>query len=205
MNKVLKFTCQSCGKSFEFNYGTGKMATINDVLVRLPTADAAKLLEIVNTLMKGKTQEQRTSFMMNHADGLSFIEYSQCGDSIHLFNAKDIEEIAAHRPEAEKAAIEKSIAKFEEAMKFEGIFAFDALVFCRKCKSLQQGLYLKLHGITEGKEQAFVYANKCGKCGCNTTLVNDENVGYMAEGLPLRAPCPDCFSKMELSTVTFKP
>lgn len=205
MNKVLKFTCQSCGKSFEYTYGTGNMATINDVLVRLPKADAAKLLEIINTMMKGKPQAQRTTYMMNHADGLSYINYDYCGDAIHLFNAKDIEELKAKKPDAEKAALEKSIKAFNDAMRFEGIVAFDAIVFCRKCKSLQQGFFLKLRGMSDGKEHAYIYANKCSKCGNNTVLVNDENVGYMAEGLTLRAPCPDCFGKMVVDSVTFKP
>lgn len=205
MSKHISLTCMDCQKKHDYIIGAGRMSTPNDVLARLPKEDAAKLIEILNSMMKSKTIPQRTPFMMNHADGLSLIDYSHCGESIHLFSTADINGINAVFTPEQLKFIEASINKFNDASKFEGIMAFDAITYCRKCKRLQQGLFIKLRAIVNGKEQAFVYVFKCENCGGNTVLVNDDNVGYLSEGKIVRSPCPDCGGKMQVTSVSYTP
>lgn len=205
MLKTLTFFCQDCGEKHSFTYGADKMSTLQDVLDVMKKEDVARLVETMNRITAKKTVEQRTSFMMNHADGLTMIHYPSCGDSIHLLEAADIKGLEANYIDDQKRRIEDSLKRFVYYSKFEGVMAFNAMFYCRKCRRIQQGMFLRLHAVEDNKPHNFLIANKCERCGGDTVLINDDNVGYLAEDLTVRCPCPMCGGKMLLGAVSFKP
>ncbi len=204
MVKTVTFKCEKCGKNHVFEIGTKNMAMLQDALDCVPERDADKLLEAVNRMLMNKTEAQRTAFMMNNADPLSMINYDACGQSLSLFNAEDVKHIYAKYNEQQIEKLNQSMALWEDLQHGEGFVAFDAIFYCRKCKKLLQGLFLKVRSVEDKKERVYLYSPKCPACGNDLTLVNDANMGYMFEGLVARAPCPSCGGKLIASNVSFK-
>ncbi len=205
MIKTVTFKCGKCGKNHVFTIGTRDMATLQDAVDNVPERDADKLLEAVNRMLMNKTEAQRTSFMMNNADALSMVNYDTCGSYINLFEAKDVREIYSKYNPQQIEKLNKSMALWEDATISEGFVAFDAIFYCRKCKKLQQGIYLKVRSIEDKRERIYLYSQKCSVCGNEVALVNDANMGYLFEGVVARAPCPDCGGSLIATDVRFKP
>lgn len=205
MIKIVTFKCEKCGKDHVYNVGTRDMATLQDALDKVPERDADKLLEAVNRMLMNKTEAQRTAFMMNNADVLSMINYDVCGPSISLFDNNDIRNIYGRYSQQQIDKLNQSMALWENVRRGEGFVAFDAMFYCRKCKKLQQGMFLKVRSVEDKRERVYVFNQKCGTCGAEMVLVNDANMGYMFEGLVARAPCPDCGGKLVATDVRFRP
>ncbi len=205
MVKIVTLKCQKCGKDHVYKIGTKGLATLQDAVDRIPERDADKLLEAVNRMLMNKTEAQRTAFMMNNADGLSMVNYEICGQSINLFEQDDIKDAYSRYTVEQIVKLNKSMSMWEDAKSSEGFIAFDAIYYCRKCKKLVQGTYLKVSSIEDRKERSYTYAPKCGTCGNELMLVSDANMGYLFEGLTARAPCPDCNGKLTVTEVQFKP
>ncbi len=205
MIKTVTLRCGKCGKNHVYNIGTRDMATLQDAVDNVPERDADKLLDAVNRMLMNKTEAQRTAFMMNNADALSMINYDTCGSAINLFEPNDIKNAFSRYTPQQIEKLNASMALWEDAFKSEGFVAFDAIFYCRKCKKLTQGIYLKVRSIEDKKERVYFYTQKCKICGSEMTLVNDANMGYLFEGLTARAPCPDCGGKLVVTDVRFKP
>lgn len=205
MIKTVTLKCDKCGNSHVFNIGTRDMATLQDAVDNVPERDADKLLDAVNRMLMNKTEAQRTAFMMNNADALSMVNYDMCGTAINLFEARDVERAYSRYNAQQIERLNASMAMWEDAFKSEGFVAFDAIFYCRKCKKLTQGIYLKVRSIEDKKERVYMYSQKCKICGSEMALVNDANMGYLFEGLTARAPCPTCGGKIKVTDVRFKP
>lgn len=205
MVKTVTFKCDKCGKDHSFNIGTRGIATLQDAVDRVPERDAEKLLEAVNRMLMNKTEAQRTSFMINNVDALSMINYDVCGTYINIFDAEDVKSIYGKYTQEQIDRLNKSMGMWEDAKNAEGFIAFDAIFYCRKCKKLVQGMYLKVCSIEDRKERSYVFNQKCGLCGNELALVNEANMGYMFDGLTARAPCPDCGGKLKVTDIRFKP
>lgn len=205
MIKTVTFKCTKCGKDHVYNIGTRGIATLQDAVDKVPERDADKLLEAVNRMLMNKTEAQRTAFMMNNADALSMINYDTCGASINMFEADDVKAVYSKYTQEQIDRLNKSMALWEDAQRAEGFIAFDAMYYCRKCKKLVQGTYLKVRSIEDKRERTYIYNQKCQTCGNELALVNDANMGYMFDGLAARAPCPDCAGKLVVTDVRFKP
>lgn len=205
MIKTVTFKCAKCGKTHTFNLGARDIATLQDAVVKVPQRDADKLLDAVNRMLANKDEAQRTSFMMNNADGLSMINYDTCGTYINLFDAEDVKSIYAKYNQDQIDRLNKSMALWEDARVAEGFIAFNAIFYCRKCKKLLQGMYLKVRSVEDKKERTYIFNQRCERCNNELVLVNDANMGYMFEGLTARAPCPDCGGAITVSDVRFKP
>ena len=181
MVKTVTLKCNKCGKNHVFEIGTHNMATLQDVVDNVPEHDADKLLEAVNRMLMNKTEAQRTRFMMNNADALSMINYDLCGAALNLFEADKVKEIYAKYTPQQMELLNKSMTMWEDAQKSEGFLAFNAIFYCRKCKKLVQGLYLKVRAIDDKRERVFIYNQKCKTCNSELVLVNDANRGYCFE------------------------
>ena len=205
MVKTVTLKCEKCGKSHSFEIGTRDMATLQDAVDNVPERDADKLLDAVNRMLMNKTEAQRTAFMMNNADALSMVNYEVCGTAINLFEAKDIEAAYSRYNAQQIERLNASMAMWVDAFRSEGFVAFDAIFYCRKCKKLTQGIFLKVRSIEDKKERVYLYSQKCKICGSEMALVNDANMGYLFEGLTARAPCPDCGGKIKVADVRFRP
>ncbi len=205
MTKTVTFKCAKCGKNHVFNIGARDISTLQDAVDNVPERDAEKLLEAVNRMLANKTEAQRTSFMMNNADALSMINYDVCGQYINLFEANDIKNIYSKYTPDQIDRLNKSMALWADAQASEGFVAFDAIFYCRKCKKLTQGMYLKVRSVEDKKERTYIFNQKCPVCNNEVTLVNDANMGYMFEGLTARAPCPECGGALTVTDVRFKP
>lgn len=205
MVKTVTFKCDKCGKDHTFNIGTRGIATLQDAVDKVPERDAEKLLEAVNRMLMNKTEAQRTSFMINNVDALSMINYDICGTYINLFDAEDVKTLYGKYTQEQIDRLNKSMAMWESAKNAEGFMAFDAIFYCRKCKKLVQGMYLKVCSVEDRKERTYVFNQKCAICGNELALVNDANMGYMFDGLTARAPCPDCGGKLKVTDIRFKP
>lgn len=206
MVKIITFKCGKCGKEHTFKIGTKDLATLQDAVDRVPERDAGKLLDAVNRMLMNKNEAQRTSFMMNNADALSMVNYEMLGTSINLFEADDIKDVYSKYTDAQIEKLNASMARWEDAKNAEGFIAFDAIYYCRKCKQLVQGTYLKVRSIEDRKERVYLFTQKCKTCGNELQIVNDANMGYMFEGLTTRAPCPTCGGgKLVVSDVRFLP
>ncbi len=206
MVKIITFKCGKCGNEHMFKIGTKDLATLQDAVDRVPERDAGKLLDAVNRMLMNKNEAQRTSFMMNNADALSMINYEMLGASINLFEAEDIKDIYSKYNDVQIEKLNTSMARWEDAKNAEGFIAFDAIYYCRKCKKLVQGTYLKVRSIEDRKERVYLFTQKCKTCGNELQLVNDANMGYMFEGVTTRAPCPSCGGdKLVVSDVRFLP
>ena len=144
MVKIITFKCGKCGNEHMFKIGTKDLATLQDAVDRVPERDAGKLLDAVNRMLMNKNEAQRTSFMMNNADALSMINYEMLGASINLFEAEDIKDIYSKYNDVQIEKLNTSMARWEDAKNAEGFIAFDAIYYCRKCKKLVQGTYLKV-------------------------------------------------------------
>ena len=206
MVKIITFKCGKCGKDHVFKIGTKDLATLQDAVDRVPERDADKLLEAVNRMLMNKSESQRTSFMMNNADSLSMINYELLGTAINLFAAEDVKNVYAKYNDQQIEKLNTSMARWEDAKNAEGFLAFDAIYYCRKCKKLVQGTYLKVRSIEDRKERVYLYTQKCKTCNSELQIVNDANMGYMFEGLVTRAPCPSCGSdQLAVTDVRFLP
>lgn len=206
MIKIVSFKCDKCGKEHTFEVGSRDMATLQDALDNVPEKDAGKLLEAVNRMLMNKTEAQRTAFMMNNADTLSMINYNVCGPAISLFEAEDVKTIYGKYTQPMIDKLNQSMALWENVKLAEGFAAFYAIYYCRKCKKLQQAMYLKVRSVEDKKERVYLYTPKCASCNTELTLVDDANMGYMFEGLTARAPCPSCGTgKLTVSDIRFKP
>lgn len=205
MTKTVTFKCTKCGKDHSFEVGTHDLATLQDAVDKVPERDADKLLEAVNRMLINKNEAQRTAFMMNNADALSMINYELCGQSISLFEANDVKEIFSKYTQDQIDRLNKSMALWADAQNSEGFIAFNAIFYCRKCKKLTQGMFLKVRSVEDKKERTYIYNQKCPDCNSELALVNDANMGYMFDGLIARAPCPDCGGKITVTEVKFKP
>lgn len=181
------------------------MATLQDAIDNVPERDADKLLEAVNRMLMNKDEAERTAFMMNNAAALSLVNYDVCGSTLSLFEANDVRNIYAKYTPEQIDRLNRSMALWETALDTEGFVAFHAIFYCRKCKKLTQGIYLKVRSVEDKKERTYMYSPKCKTCNNELSLVNDANMGYMFEGLTARAPCPDCGGAITVSDVRFKP
>ena len=205
MTKNVSFKCGKCGKTHTFTIGAQDIATLQDAIDKMPERDADKLLEAVNRMLMNKDEAERTSFMMNNADAMSMINYDVCGQSINLFDAEDIKTIYGKYTQDQVDRLNRSMGMWLTAQMAEGFVAFNCIFYCRKCKKLTQGMFLKVRSVEDKKERTFIYTPKCPGCNNELTLVNDANMGYMFEGLTTRAPCPDCGGKITAVDVRFKP
>ena len=178
---------------------------MQDAISKVPPRDADKLLEAVNRMLSSKTEAQRTSFMMNNADGLSMVNYDVCGQSIHLFDAEDVKAIFAKYTPEQIDRLNKSMALWETARNTDGFIAFNAMFYCRKCKKLLQGMFLKVRSVEDKRERTYIFNERCKTCNNELALVNDANMGYLFDGLTARAPCPDCGGAITVTDVRFKP
>lgn len=204
MVKTVTFKCEKCGKNHVYTIGAKGMAMLQDALSSVPERDADKLLEAVNRMLMNKTEAQRTAFMMNNADPLSMVNYDACGQALSLFDANDVKNIYSKYNQQQIDKLNQSMALWEDVKNGEGFVAFDAIFYCRKCKKLLQGMFLKVRSVEDKKERVYLYSQKCPTCGNDLLLVNEANMGYMFEGLVARAPCPDCGGKLIASNVSFK-
>lgn len=205
MIKTVSFKCGKCGKTHTFTIGARDIATLQDAVDNIPERDSDKLLESVNRMLLNKSEAQRTSFMMNNADSLSMVNYDACGASINLFAAEDIKNVYSRYNKDQIDRLNRSMGLWADAQISEGFVAFDAIFYCRKCKKLQQGIFLKVRSVEDKKERTFLYSQKCKFCNSELVLVNDANMGYLFEGLTARAPCPDCGGALTVTDVRFKP
>ncbi|MCH5161885.1 MAG: hypothetical protein J1G38_00150 [Clostridiales bacterium] len=205
MVKTIVLKCEKCGHDHTYYIGTPDMAMLQDAIDKIPERDADKLLDAVNRMLMNKTESQRTAFMMNNADTLSMVNYDVCGTSLSLFEIEDIKRAFATYNPQQIEKLNASMAMWEDAVRSEGFIAFDAIFYCRKCKKLTQGMFLKVRSIEDKKERVYLYTPKCKTCNSELALVNDANMGYLFEGLTARAPCPDCGGKLKVADVRFKP
>lgn len=205
MTKTVTFKCAKCGKNHSFTIGAEDIATLQDAVEKMPERDADKLLEAVNRMLMNKNEAQRTSFMMNSAATMSMINYDVCGQSINMFDANDIRNIYGKYTPEQIERLNKSMGLWVDAQMSEGFIAFNGIFYCRRCKKLTQGMFLKVRSVEDKKERTFLYTPKCGKCGSELALVNDANMGYMFDGLTARAPCPECGGAITVIDVRFKP
>lgn len=205
MKKTVSFKCNKCGKIHTFNLGTDDIATLQDAVEKMPERDADKLLEAVNRMLMSKDEAERTSFMMNNADAMSMINYDVCAQALNLFEADDVRNIYSKYTQDQIDRLNKSMGMWTTAQMTQGFMAFNCMFYCRKCKKLAQGMFLKVRSVEDKKERTFVYMPKCGKCNSEMFLVNDANMGYMFDGLTARAPCPDCGGAITVCDVRFKP
>ena len=81
----------------------------------------------------------------------------------------------------------------------EGFVAFDAIFYCRKCKQLKQGLYLKVRSVEDKKERVYIYNQKCADLSTLFCLLRDKafspssradrrtsgGAAFVADGIPL--------------------
>lgn len=205
MFKTVTFKCTSCGKNHVFEIGAHNMSTVQDAVDHVPERDASKLLEAVNRMLMNKTEAQRYLFTINNANSLSMINYDSCATAINLFDVNDVRNIYSRYTPEQIEKLNHSMLLWDEAVKSEGFIAFEGIFYCRKCKKLMSGIFLKVSSVEDKKERIYLYTQKCPTCGGDTTLVNDGNMGYMFEGLTARAPCPDCGGKIVATEVKFKP
>ena len=204
MIKTVSFKCEKCGKTHTFTVGARDIATLQDAVDNIPARDSDKLLEAVNRMLLNKSEAQRTAFMMNNADALSMINYDSCGTYINLFEAEDVKNAYSRYTPEQITRLNKSMGMWADAQLAEGFVAFDAIFYCRKCKKLQQGVYLKVRSVDDRKERTYQYVQKCKYCNNELILINEANMGYLFEGLTSRAPCPDCGGKIVVTDVRFK-
>ena len=205
MTKTVTFQCAKCGKQHTFIIGADDIATLHDAVEKMPEREAGKLLEAVNRMLTYKDEAQRTSFMMNTADTMSMINYDMCAPSISLFEQEDVKNIYGKYTQDQIDRLNKSMGLWETVQKGEGFVAFKCVAYCRKCKKLSQGMFLKVRSVEDKKERTFMFIPKCQRCNNELTLVNDANMGFMFIGIPARAPCPDCGGAISAVDVRFKP
>lgn len=205
MIKIVTFKCAKCGKSHTFKIGAENIAMLPDAMEKMPERDAEKLWDAVNRMVMNKDDAERDAFFMNKADTMSMINYDVCGQSINLFSLEDIRAIYGKYTQEQIDRLNKSMGLWAAAQISEGFFAFNAIFYCRKCKKLTQGMFLKVRSVEDKKERTFLYMPKCQICNSELALVNDANMGYMFDGLTARAPCPDCGGAISVVDVRFKP
>lgn len=205
MTKTVTFKCAKCEKTHTFTIGARDIAMLQDAVGKMPERDAEKLLEAVNRMLMNKSEAERTAFTMNIADTMSMVNYDACGPSMNLFEAEDIKLAYGKYTPDQIDKLNKSMSLWADAQSAEGFIAFYAIFYCRKCKKLTQGMFLKIRSVEDKKERIFLYTPKCPSCASELALVNDANMGYMFDGLTARAPCPDCGGKLSVVDVRFKP
>lgn len=205
MTKTVSFKCAKCGKIHTYVIGAHDIAMLQDAVDKMPERDADKLLEAVNRMLMNKDEAERDAFMMNNAAPMSMINYDVCAQSINLFDAEDIRNIYGKYTPEQIERLNKSMGLWADAGMSEGFVAFNCIFYCRKCKKLTQGMFLKVRSVEDKKERTFMYIPKCPTCNNDLTMVNDANMGYMFDGLTARAPCPDCGGAISVVDIRFKP
>ena len=205
MQKTITLLCAECGEKATYKIGADKsMATLNDIAAFMEESkERNKLLEWMVKTANTQPDERLPALFGNQVETLCNVNYQALGAKVRLMDPSTDADAAVQRYKTSDA-IEKvniSKAKWLEALKRDGIVAFYAMFYCKKCKKLENRVYLRIH-VSGTKEYLYVYPHKCDTCKNDLELVDEDNIGFIHTGLPTTVPCK-CGKPLIVDSVNF--
>lgn len=207
MSKIITMKCHDCLNKKSFKVGAdADLQTLKDALARVKDKkDTKDILDILVGVEAKKPKALQYNFYLNHAEYLTNINYEVFG-GVHMFKRDTIESNEAYAklmvpPVSDKIKISKN--KWAMAASIEGTLAFNGIFYCRKCQTFENRLYIRIRYIDGKKENIYVLPNRCGKCGEQMQLVDDDNCGFVHEGMETIGKCDVCGSYFKIDGVTF--
>lgn len=206
MSKIISLKCGGCGETLSFREGAGHdLETLQDILVRInDERESDKILELMMSVSGDKGSDKVSVFFINLAEGLTNTDFDACGETVHLFDPKDLADVNRRlfTPDL-NARIANSRQKWVDALAGEGVVAFEAIYCCKKCRRLQKGMFLRIRAGEDKKCVFYQLPNRCEKCNNPLTLVDDDNMGFLFEGVPTVFSCEKCGGRLIASTTVF--
>lgn len=207
MFKNLTLCCKSCDFRNTYRIGSGKdLATLKDVIGKFEDQkEKDKLLDFMSKATKVDVTSDLLALYDNHAEPLSHINYEACGAGVKLYPPETFSNPYVQRFLSQDIKNKLAISHFKWIKAFEddGVVAFKALYYCRKCKRIQKGIFLKIKFTDGQKERTYAYVNRCDRCKNETELVDDANSGFIYEGQPTVGMCEKCGAPLYVEGVNF--
>lgn len=207
MQKIVTLQCADCGEKLTFKVGADRdMATVNDAVALLPESkERDKILEWMVKLANSEYEEKLVSLYGNLAEPMCSINYEALGAKIKLMDKAADNDAAVRRYKTSEAFEKLNMSKIKwlELMKRDGVVAFHAIFYCKKCKTLHNRIYLRVHSGGMVKEYVNVYPNRCDVCKNDLELVDDDNMGFIYAGLPTTVACSKCGKPYTVESVNF--
>lgn len=207
MSKTIVMKCHDCLNEKSFKVGAGSdLQTLKDAVARLGSGkDTDQLLSLMVSVESKKPKALHYNFYLNHAEYLTNVNYDIFDGCVHMFKQGELENNSAYQklmqtPVTDKIALSKR--KWEMAAAIEGSIAFNGIFWCRKCEKFENRIAIRMHWQDGKKDNVYVLPNRCS-CGETMQLVNDDNCGFVHEGMETIGKCDVCGSYFKVHTTTF--
>lgn len=208
MAKTIVLKCPSCLNKKSFKVGANaSMPSLKDAIAQITDEkETEKILGMLVDIEELKPKSSHYNFYLNHAEYLTNINYDALGGGVHLFKPEVLAENGAYKqlmtpPVSDKIANSKN--KWAMAAGLEGTLALNAIFYCKKCETLENRLYIRVRYMDGKKENIYLLPNRCSKCGETLALIDDDNCGFIHEGMETIGKCDVCGSYFAVDGVTF--
>ena len=209
MSKIITLKCPDCLATKSFKVGADSdLQTLKDAVARVTEErDSKDLLSLLGRVESKKPKSALYNFYINHAEYLTNINYALFG-GVHMFTKETLEGCAEYTrlmapPVSDKIRLSKH--KWAVAAAIEGVLAFNGIFYCRKCGTFENRLFIRVRYLDGKKEIIYVLPQRCHKCGDHMQLVDDDNCGFIHEGLETIGKCDACGGHYKVETVSFSP
>lgn len=208
MSKIITLKCHDCLNKATFKVGADSdMQSLKDAVARLKDKkETEKILAMMVSIESKKPRYQHYNFYLNHAEYLTNINYDLFPGTVHMFKPEELEANTAYTrlmvpPVSDKIKVSKN--KWAMAAALEGTLAFNGIFYCRKCEKFENRLFIRVRYLDGKKENIYILPNRCSSCGEPMQLVNDDNCGFVHEGMETIGKCDVCGSYFKVDGVTF--
>lgn len=200
--------CRDCLNVRTFKVGAGpELQSLKDAAALVEDEkESGRLLELLAQIEEKKPKASLYHFYLNHAEYLTNINYGLFDGCVHLFAPDALAANEAYQrmmnpPITDK--INNSKSKWAMAAQLEGTLAFYGIFYCKKCGALENRLFIRVRYMDGKRENVFLLQNRCAKCGENLALADDDNCGFVHEGMETIGKCEVCGGNYAVESVTF--
>lgn len=208
MSKTINCKCPGCLNKKSFKVGANaSMPSLKDAVAQVSDeAEMEKILKMLVEIEDKKPKASHYNFYLNHAEYLTNINYDLFGNTTHLFKPELLAANEAYQrlmqpPVGDKIALSKN--KWAMAANLEGVLAFNGIFYCKKCETFENRLFIRVRYMDGKKENVYLLPNRCSACGETLQLVDDDNCGFVHEGMETVGKCDVCGSYFCVDSVTF--
>ena len=208
MSKTITMKCHDCLNQKSFKVGAGSdLQSLKDAVARVTDKkESEKLFAMLVGIESKKPKYAHYNFYLNHAEYLTNINYELFPNTVHMFDPAELEANTAYTrlmvpPVSDKIQVSKN--KWAMAASIEGSMAFNGIFYCKKCEKFENRLFIRVRYMDGKKENVYIMPNRCSTCGDVMSLVDDDNCGFVHEGMTTIGKCDVCGSYFKVDGVTF--
>lgn len=207
MSKTITLKCPDCLNKKVFKVGAeSDLQSLKDAVAHVTDEkETAKILSMLVDIESKKPKYTHYNFYLNHAEYLTNINYDLFPNCVHLYKPETLAANEAYAKLMTQEIIDKtnlSKKKWAMAAAIEGSIAFNGIFYCKKCEKFENRMFIRVRYMDGKKENIYILPNKCA-CGETMQLVDDDNSGFVHEGMETIGKCDVCGSKYKLDSVVF--